>query len=142
MLHPRSGGAYLVADDAVWHSSDSATTLGFFVQLGVSNPDVTIIRGYAGGGLALTGPFRRRPDDQLGLAVASAQISSHYRRAQYAAGVPTSSPETTIELTYLANIASSLGVHTDLQYVVRPGGNLSLGNALVPGLRLGLSYTF
>ncbi len=142
VMHPRSGGAYLVADGVVWHSRDTTTVLALFTQLGISDPDVTTINGYVGGGLALTGPFRRRPDDQLGLAVASARVSSHYRRARSANGTPTSSPETTIELTYLANIVEWLGVHADLQYVVRPGGTLSLGNSLVPSLELGLSRTF
>lgn len=142
VLHSRSGGAYLVADDALWHSSDTVTRLAVFVQLGLSDPSVTVVNGYVGGGLVVTGLVKSRRDDQLGLAVASAQLSSHFRRAQYAAGWPTSSPETAIELTYLASVTSWLGVHTDLQYVVRPGGNLSLGNALVPGLQLGLSYTF
>lgn len=142
VIHGGSGGAYLVADRVVWHAANDTTQLGLFGQFGIGDPLVNVVGGYAGGGISLTGPFSHRPNDQLGLGVASAQISSHYRRAQNAAGTRTSSLETTVELTYLATVASWVGVQADLQYVIRPGGNLLLGNSLVPGLRLALSRTF
>ena len=122
----------------IWHTTNHMKELAIFGQLGFGNPAVQKVDGYTGAGLLLSGLFSRRPSDEVGLAVASAQIGSQYRRARTAAGIPTSSPETAVELTYLANVASWIGLHADLQYVIRPGGVVSLRNALVPAFQIGV----
>jgi len=100
---------------------------------------VNQIGGYVGGGLTFTGPLPSRAQDMVGLAVAAARNGSHYERAQTAAGIPTAG-ETTVELTYLAAIGSWLTLQPDLQYVIHPGGTRATRNAVVPGLRIALSY--
>lgn len=142
VLHSPSGGAYLIADGVVWHSPNRTRELAMFGQLGFGDPAVQRVERYTGAGVALTGPFSRRLSDQIGLAVASASIGEPYRHGQHAAGIPTSSPETAIELTYVANVASWIGLHADLQYIMQPGGVISLRNALVPALQVGVSQTF
>jgi porin len=99
---------------------------------------VNQIGGYAGGGLTFTAPFPSRAQDALGLAVAASRNGSHYERAQMAAGAPAAG-ETTMELTYLAQLGSWLSVQPDLQYVIHPGGTRSTRNAVVLGLRFALS---
>ncbi|MEA2714557.1 MAG: hypothetical protein QOK27_2518, partial [Gemmatimonadales bacterium] len=47
--------------------------------------------------------------------------------------------ETTMELTYLAQLGSWLSVQPDLQYVIHPGGTRSTRNAVVLGLRVAVS---
>ena len=101
-----------------------------------------VVPAYNVVGIAVTGPFAQRQNDQLGLGLASAQISSRYRRAQNAAGAPTSSPETAIELTYLANLTTWLGVHADLQYIIQPGGSLALASSFVPALQMAVAREF
>ena len=142
VIHQRSEGAYLIADGLLWHSPGNATELALFGQLGIGDPAVNVVGGFAGVGIAVTGPFAQRQNDQLGLGLASAQISSRYRRAQNAAGAPTSSPETAIELTYLANLTTWLGVHADLQYIIQPGGSLALASSFVPALQMAVAREF
>jgi porin len=138
-----SSGAYLIGDWVAWSAgSGRPTTLALFTQLGLGDPEVEAVGGYVGAGLALTGLFRRRPSDQIGLAVASAQMGSHFRRAQSATGTPTTPTETTLDLTYVANVASWVEVHPDVQYVIHPGGTLAVRNALVPGIQIAVSRTF
>jgi porin len=74
----------------------------------------------------------------VGLAVAAARNGSHYERAQTTAGIPAVG-ETTVELTYLAQIGSWLGVQPDVQYVIHPGGTRVMRNATVLGLRIAIS---
>src|SRR5881396_2528 len=95
--------------------------------------------GYLGGGFTLTAPFSSRAQDGLGLAVAAARNGSHYERAQTAAG-GTAAGETSVELTYLAQLGSWLTVQPDVQYVIHPGGTRATRNAVVPGLRVAVSH--
>ncbi len=63
----------------------------------------------------------------------------HYERTQTAAGGPAAG-ETSVELTYLAQLGSWLTVQPDVQYVIHPGGTRATRNAVVPGLRVTVSH--
>ncbi len=45
-----------------------------------------------------------------------------------------------IEATYDAQITKWLHLQPDLQYIIRPGGNGDLGNALVLGGRISVTF--
>ena len=138
--HRGSGGAYVIADRTVWSANHGGpASLSTFAQLGIGDSRVDRIDSYVGGGLTFTAPLASRPHDELGLAAAWARDGSHYERMQLAVGASTSS-EATIELTYLAPLASWLAVQPDLQYVVHPGNAPTARYALVPGLRIALSH--
>jgi porin len=140
--HRGSAGAYLIGDETVWSArAGRPGPLTAFAQLGIGDGRVNQIGGYVGGGLTLTAPFagRGRAQDQLGLAVAAAFNGSHYERAQIAAGTPAAS-ETSVELTYLAQLGAWLSVQTDVQYVIHPGGTRAVRHAVVPGLRVAVSH--
>jgi len=129
--HPGSAGAYLIGDLTL----RSATA---FVQLGLGDGRVSQIAGYLGGGVTFA-PFPSRAEDMVGLAVAAARNGSHFERAQMTTGVPAAG-ETTLELTYLAQISSWLSVQPDVQYVIHPSGTRQLRNATVLGLRVAVSH--
>jgi porin len=138
--HRGSGGAYLVGDQTGWSPRRGRPgALTAFAQLGLGDGRVNQIGGYVGGGLTFTAPFRSRAQDALGLAVAAARNGSHYERAQTAAGAPAAG-ETTLELTYLAQLGSWLTVQPDVQYVIHPGGARATRNAVVLGLRVAVSH--
>jgi len=130
--HRGSGGGYVIGDLSV-------RSVTAFAQLGLGDGRVNQIGGYVGGGLTLTAPFPSRAHDMVGLAVAAARNGSHFERAQTTAGIPTAG-ETTVELTYLAQIGSWLSVQPDAQYVIHPGGTRVLRNAPVLGLRVAISH--
>jgi porin len=137
--HRGSGGVYLIGDRTVWSAGRGRpAALSAFVQLGLGDGRVTQVGGYLGGGFTFTAPFAGRAQDEVGLAVASAVSGSHYDRAQAAAGTPGTS-ETTLELSYLAQLCSWLAVQPDVQLVIHPGGTSTRRNALAPGLRIALS---
>jgi porin len=135
-----SFGAYVLGDKTLWAQSQSGPqSLSVFAQLGLGDGRVNQIGGYLAGGITLAAPIASRGQDLLGLAVAAALNGSHFERAQAAMG-NRAAGETTLELTYSAQIRSWLSIQPDAQYVVHPGGTRALRNAIVPGLRIALSH--
>lgn len=135
-----SAGAYVIADQILWAAQrGSSGPLTAFLELGLGDVRVNQVGSYIGTGLTFIGPLRGHAHDQLGLAIAAARNGSHFARSQSALGV-IAAGETAVELTYLAQHRKWLTVQPDLQYVINPGGTKALKNALVPGLRIGVSY--
>jgi porin len=138
-LHRGSRGAYLIGDRSVWRdAADSSRVLAVFGQAGLGDGRVDQVGGYLGGGLTLTAPIRRRDHDQIGIAIASAQIGAQAHRQAAADGMPATN-ETVIALAYFLQVAESVAIQPDLQYVIRPAGTSALRDALVPSLRLSIS---
>jgi porin len=139
VAHRGSRGIYAVADRTFWSAAQGGpASLSAFAQIGLGDARVNQIAGYVGAGITFVAPIASRAHDQLGLAIASARNGSHFERLQRAAGARTNS-ETTLELTYLAQIRSWLVVQPDVQYVIHPGSAPTARNAVVPGLRIALS---
>ena len=80
-------------------------------------------------------------DEALGLGVTSVQTGAPYRRTQAALGARVGQHETTVELTYRAQVTPWLAVQPDVQYVINPGADPALKNALVVGLRLEAAWS-
>ena len=137
--HRGSFGAYVIGDATIWAQSQSSRSLSAFVQLGLGDGRVNQIAGYVAGGLTLTAPVVNRSQDVLGLAVAAALNGAHFERAQAATG-NLAAGETTLELTYSAQLRSWLSIQPDAQFVIHPGGTRALRNAIVPGLRIAISH--
>jgi porin len=127
-----NSGIYALGETAVVPEQDSGQGLGAFVQVGYAASDRNQIALYLGAGLVYTGLLSRRDHDVLGLAVAHARYSEAFRRVQ-----PGSArAETTLELTYRAEVLPGLRVQPDVQYVLHPGSTPALENALVFTLRV------
>jgi porin len=131
-------GIYGFADLPV-ASWDNGTHLDVFLRYGVADDRFNTLREYMGAGAVLTGLAPSRPDDQLGLAIASGHIGSPWRRA---GGDFVEGHETAIELTYSAQLTDWLRVQPDIQYIINPGADRSLENALVIGIRFELGKRF
>ena len=138
--HRGSFGAYVLGDKILWaQSRNGPRSLSAFAQLGIGDGRVNQIAGYLAGGLTLAAPLASRGQDVLGLALAAALNGSHFERAQAANGTPAAG-ETTVELTYSAQLCWWLSIQPDVQYVLHPGGTRALRNAVVPGLRMAISH--
>lgn len=138
--HRGSRGVYAIADRTLWSASHGgAASLSAFAQIGFGDSRVDQIGAYVGGGLTFAAPIASRAHDELGLAIASARNGSRYEQRLRAAGAPTRS-ESTLELSYVAQVSSWLAVQPDVQYVIHPGNAPAARNALVPGLRFALSH--
>lgn len=139
LRYQRSRGAYGTVEGQVYTDpSDPDRGLAGWIRVGIADPVVQRISGYLGGGLVSSGPLAARKDDQLGFAINHAIVDAPLANP---AQRPYRSAETTFELSYRYNAKDWLAVQPDAQYVLHPGGDRTIGNALVLGVRVTITLT-
>lgn len=164
-----NAGVYAVVDQLIYRvPGDGDAGIGAFARVSGSPSDRNLVSFYADGGFTFKGLVPGRPDDTFGIAAGYAQVSGRARgldRDARAFGVaagldpssglyggpffPVRSSEALIEATYQASIVPGFTVQPDLQYIVRPGGNVAsprdpsgrpVRDAVVVGLRTTIRY--
>jgi len=130
-------GFYGTADKSIFREEDKAQGLGAFFQLGYAPGDKNQTEHYYGAGLQYTGLLPGRDQDVTGLAWARAENSGDFRSANPG----TTTAETILELTYRAPVLSWLTLQPDIQYVITPGTNQGVDNALVMIMRVQASLS-
>jgi len=139
--HRGSAGAYVLADELVHRSAArSSRQVNVFAQLGFGDSRVNRFGFYAGGGLVFSGLVPALENDELGVAVAIARNGSHFIELQRENPVPVAGTETTVEVTYLLQVGKHVALQPDLQYVLRPGTDLTRKDAVAAALRFEISY--
>jgi porin len=131
-----STGAYVLAEQRVYHEQeDERQGLALFARAGVADDRVQVLDRYLGAGAVYRGALPTRGADELGFAVSAARFGVPYRRSVEEPGRPFAPWEIAFELTYRIQITPALWIQPDLQYVVDPGGDPTIDDALVVGLR-------
>ncbi len=97
---------------------------------------------YYGGGLVYRGLIPGRNEDEIGVGVAAALNGSHFRRAQQRAETPVDHAEITLEMSYAINVRPEIVIQPDVQYIINPGTDPGVRNALVIGARLQLNLNW
>lgn len=133
-------GVYALAEGTLVDAGEHA--LAGFVRIGFADPDVHRIARYLGAGVTWSGPLLAGGDreEQLGLAIGSITNGGLFRSSQAALGARFERHETAIELTYRVQCLPWLALQPDVQYIINPGTDPSLDNALLIGLRFELSW--
>jgi len=126
-----NSGYYAIAD-ALLYSAPQGDDAGLrgWLRLGLADGRINAITGTVNGGLVYTAPFGRM-EDQVGLSFAHARFGNAARQAG-----SLGAAETTVEGTYSFNVNSHLTVQPDVQYVMRPGGDPSIPDAVILGSRV------
>jgi porin len=114
--------------------------LAAWIRVGVADDRFNPVRMFLGGGLVATAPLADRPHDRAGVAFAWVEFSDKHRTAQALADTLTDLREIKIEATYQAVVTPWLSVQPDIQYIINPGGNPALSDALVVGLRAEIAF--
>jgi porin len=115
--------------------------LSLFFNATIADRRTAFIDAQVAGGLVYTGPFRSRPDDDIGLAVGMTHVSSRVAWSETLqnlvglAPVPVQSSEYVVEAYYTYRPLNGLEVRPNIQYVIEPGGTSQNRNALVFGLK-------
>jgi porin len=136
-----SGGVYLLADQVVHQEADRPERrLTVFGELGIGDPRVNRFAHYTGGGITASALIPGRAQDELGIAVAAARNGSQFIATRREQGMRASGSEVTLELTYLAQLASRLAAQPDLQLVMNPDTDPRARNAVAFLLRFELSF--
>ena len=130
-------GLYGFAEGDVYADDVKQRSASAFVRCGTANGALNPIDGYVGAGAVLSGFVPRRPEDRIGVSLAMARFGPDFRAANNA-----QSHETAIEFTYLVSINDRLKIQPDIQYIINPGADRTLENALVFGIRLELGHGY
>ncbi len=134
-------GLYGFAEQVVYrHATDPRRELALFVRLGFAEARVHQFGVYTGGGLVYTGLLSGRPEDRCGFGVAAAHNSGRFRRIRRAAGQAVTDAEIALELTYRAGLTAWWAVQPSLQYIVNPGTQPGLADAVLVGLRFEVAF--
>lgn len=132
-LQRRSSGAYIIGEREI---CDNWVGFG---RLGVASADINMFDAAWAAGVVNNGPFGRE-DAQLGLAFHGAHVSTEARDAVRAGGGRSDANEWGVELTYSDLLTDWLAVQPDVQYVVNPGADPALDNALILGSRFTIAF--
>ena len=123
-VEQKNGGFYFTGDQQI------TSKLFVFSQVGISPKEMNKNNRYFSIGLNCIGPFDKRPNDQVGIAIAYAGIDGN------AVG-----SETAIEMTYQFEVTKNIYLRPDIQYIINPAGTeTKLKNALVGFLRFGIEF--
>lgn len=107
-----------------------------FLQLTWAPAKTNQINYYIGGGFTWGGFWSKRQNDLIGIGFARAELSNYYRRLNNA----YLNSETSIEAFYYFAVSDKLSFMPDLQYILNPGANSEIDNALLFSLRFKLAY--
>ena len=135
-----NSGVYIEADRKVSSPHGDDRGLSIFGRLGFADSGINQLSTYAGFGGAYLGLFAGRDEDVLGLAVAHAVNGQSFKKTQILSGAPSDKAETSIELTYRAQLTPWLALQPDAQWIINPGTDPALRDALAIGLRFEISF--
>lgn len=110
--------------------------LAGYLRVGMANPAVEQVGRYFGGGIVHTGGLLPQVEDSIGFAVGMARNGSDYRQAMRADGIATDAAEYALEATWRIPLGEHFALQPDLQYVIHPGTDPTLDDALVFILRV------
>jgi len=129
-------GVYLLGEYTAYREKhDPQQGLAVFARYGIANDDINQVDSYLGLGLAYTGLFPGRDEDQLGLGIAVASNGDKYKQSQQDNGSLVEGSETTIELSYRARVLPWLAIQPDIRWIKNPGMDPALKDATVVGVR-------
>jgi len=139
--HHGSSGFYGLVDRVLYKEpGHPEKRIAGFLQVGYGDIRVDRFGSYVGAGLTAVGVVSGRDSDELGLALAYARNGSHYMSSQRLQGIPVTSAEKAIEITYLMQLTKWLAVQPDLQYIIRPNTDPTIPNALAFQLRFEIAF--
>lgn len=127
-------GFYMIADQMLVPKTLSCENgLCAFLTFSLFPDDRNVLNMSASGGLCYHGPFKKRKDDNIGIAFAHADFSRNYTKLSPDTLLKN---ETAIELMYRCKINDKIMVQPEMQYIINPGAVILLKNSLVGLLRI------
>jgi len=110
-------GIYIIYDQTLWKSASKqheGKNVRMFLEYGLTDSRISPVFRHFGGGLVWTSPIKNRPDDEMGLSIQNANISSGFQ-------VPRKN-ELNFETFYQFAMTRNINFKPDFQYIVQPGG--------------------
>jgi porin len=133
-----ANGAYAIFEQELWaeqpDAPDDVQGLTVFAQLGITDEDVIEVARHLAAGLQWVGPFPEHDEDIAGLGATRVDFTD-----EPGAGF-TRDHELALESFYRWQARPWLAIKPDVQYVLDPGGNASLDDALVFTVRFEANF--
>jgi porin len=107
-----------------------------YARFGLGNAAVARIGRYAGIGIVHESGLLAAREDAVGFGVACARNGRAWRDAAAEAGEATTQGECDLELTWRLELGGHVALQPDLQYVIDPGTDPAVDDALVFVLRV------
>lgn len=128
-------GFFALAEQQLCRTRDDDPSAGLvgFVQLGLADGSVSKVEGHYALGLVLEGVGECRPNDSIGLYASLADLSD-----DAAAGFDKD--ELALDAYYRIHITPAISVQPEVQYIVNPSGDPDTDDALVLGIRVGVTF--
>ena len=114
--------------------------IGCFARIGCTPPDRNAVDFYFDTGLTYKGLIPTRDNDTVGLACGLAKMTPQWERPSPDEGLPANGAEVVLEATYQVALAPCITIQPDIQYIINPGAQSTIGNALVIGCRASLLF--
>lgn len=143
----RAGGYVSIVQQltplAAW---ETRRGLNVFLNAVVASDRSSTTDNQVAAGLVYTGPFRSRPDDDIGFAVGMTRVNSRIAASQALANslglgpVAVQGAEFPFELHYTFRPVNGLLFRPSIQYVINPGGTGANPNALVFGFTTSINF--
>lgn len=133
-----SQGIYVLAERPLAHSAEEGGyALTGFARAALSDGEVSLFQYSWSTGIHVASLIPGRPDGQFGVGISGATLSEALQ--------PSGSPdqedaEYALEVTYGDMLMPWLWVQPDFQYIINPGIDPALGDAVVAGVRVALSF--
>jgi porin len=122
-------GFYLLAEGQIFNEKkDSEQGMSGFLRVGIADKKVSPFKIFVGSGFVYTGLIRGRDNDRLGVAIAHGQME-----------IPDFS-ETILEISYGFHATPWFILKPGIQYLLNPGSDSYLGNALSFALRFNIKF--
>lgn len=135
-LRDGAAGFYALAEQKLWHQrfydKENENGVYAFLQYGRADDDVSEVSDHFGGGVSWVGPYRKTYPDTVGIGATTVRTSD-------AAGLGEDF-ESSIELFYNYQVTPYPSIKPDLQYIVHPGADAGLDDALVATLRVTVAF--
>jgi porin len=129
-----NAGAYAMFQQMIYRDGGPESQKGLTLWGAVTvapRPSVSPLPLFGGGGLSYQGPIPGREQDVASFGVIYGAFSRD---------LPGTTGETLIEANYQFALTGGLSIMPDVQYVIRPGGVRSVGNAFVLGAQVTISF--
>lgn len=115
-------------------------TVAGFMRYGQANDQLNPTDDYFGAGFVVVAPISSRPDDRLGVAIASVRAGQPYRDSLEQLDPNIRHRENSWEVTYRAKINDHLILQPDIQLIQNPSALSIIDNAVIVGLRFEIAY--
>jgi porin len=130
-----TGGVYATIEQRVvsFDGANDDRGLYAFAQYGWADDEVSDFEQHFGVGVVAMGPLAGRVDDSAGVYYSLADLSDE-------PGAGFAENESVVDAYYRAQVTPAFYLQPEVQYIANPSGDPATDNALVGGVRVGVTF--